>query len=198
MSPLRGRALWSGRRKQTLCWPRCSWTGLRLRRGRGSSHRAEACRCVAASLLDDLGHTVRTRFPYPVASRWRETEAQTSAGPSQGAYAAVLDTTEILLCYTAQLALALAWSSDIELGSATASKDKLSAGRGGPEFGDWAFVLQEVSTSRKLRALPPGHPLHDLRSLLDNKEWLYRAVVGSGTDLGERSRSVIGQVASRL
>ncbi|MFC4469260.1 hypothetical protein ACFPH6_32905 [Streptomyces xiangluensis] len=135
-----------------------------------ASGRGLRLRVEAASLLDDLGHTVRTRFPYPVASRWRETEAQTSAGPTQGAYAAVLDTTEILLCYTAQLALALAWSAGIELGSATAIKDKLSAGRGGPGFGDWAFVLQEVSTSRKLRALPPGHPLHDLRSLLDNKE----------------------------
>lgn len=112
-----------------------------------ASGRGLRLRVEAASLLDDLGHTVRTRFPYPVASRWRETEAQTSAGPSQGAYAAVLDTTEILLCYTAQLALALAWSSDIELGSATAIKDKLSAGRGGPGFGDWAFVLQEVATS---------------------------------------------------
>ncbi|UFR07121.1 hypothetical protein KBP30_40975 [Streptomyces sp. Go40/10] len=82
-----------------------------------ASGRGLRLRVEAASLLDDLGHTVRTRFPYPVASRWRETEAQTSAGPSQGAYAAVLDTTEILLCYTAQLALALAWSSGIELGS---------------------------------------------------------------------------------
>ncbi len=135
-----------------------------------ASGRGLRLRVEAASLLDNLGHTVRTRFPYPVASRWREAEAQTSAGPSQGAYAAVLDTTEILLCYTAQLALALAWSSGIELESATAIKDKLSAGRGGPGFGEWAFVLQEVSTSRKLRALPPGHPLHDLRSLLDNKE----------------------------
>lgn len=134
------------------------------------SGRALRLRVEAASLLDDLGHTVRTRYPYPVASRWRETEAQISAGPSQDAYAAVLDTTEILLCYAAQLALALSWSAGIELGSATAIKEKLSAGRGGPGFGDWAFVLQEVSTSRKLRNLPSGHPLHDLRTLLDNKE----------------------------
>lgn len=37
----------SGRRKQTPCWPQCSWTGLPLRRARGSSHRAKACGCVS-------------------------------------------------------------------------------------------------------------------------------------------------------
>ncbi|MEU1785035.1 hypothetical protein ABZ553_03880 [Streptomyces sparsogenes] len=69
-----------------------------------ASGRGLRLRVEAASLLDDLGHTVRTRFPYPVASRWRETEAQTNAGPSQGAYAAVLDTAEILLCQSRGLA----------------------------------------------------------------------------------------------
>lgn len=123
-------------------------------------------RVEAASLLDDLGHTVRTRFPYPVASRWRDTEAHTSAGSTQTAFAAVLDTAEVLLCFTAQLALALAFSAGIELGSAQAIKDKLAGGRSGPGFGDWAFVLQEVATSRKLKSLPPQHPLHQIRTLL--------------------------------
>lgn len=52
----------------------------------------------AATLLDDLGHTVRTRFPLPVAYRWRETEARMSAGDQQAAYSTVLETAEVLLC----------------------------------------------------------------------------------------------------
>jgi len=126
-------------------------------------------RVEAASLLDDLGHIVRTRFPYPIASRWREAEAMTSTPTAQDAFAAVLDATEVLLCYTAQLALALAWNAGIELGSAAAIRTKLASGRTGPGFGDWAFVLEEVSAPRKLRDLPPPHPLHDIATLLGTK-----------------------------
>ncbi|MCX4745198.1 hypothetical protein OG455_06630 [Kitasatospora sp. NBC_01287] len=123
-------------------------------------------RVEAAALLDDLGHTVRTRFPYPVASRWRETEADISAGPSQATYATILDTAEVLLCYVAQLALALARTAGIELGAAADIKDKLASGRSGPGLGDWASVLQEVATSRKLKQLPSEHPLLKVRTLL--------------------------------
>ncbi|MFJ5270522.1 restriction endonuclease [Streptomyces sp. NPDC088358] len=134
------------------------------------SGRTLRLRVEAASLIDDLGYTVRTRFPYPVAYRWRETEARLSGGDSQAAYGAVLDTAEILLCYSSQLALALARSSGIELGAVAAIKEKLAGGRSGPGFGDWVAVLQEVATSRKLRNLTAEHPLNDIRSLLSDKD----------------------------
>ncbi|MFF5483457.1 restriction endonuclease [Streptomyces sp. NPDC012935] len=130
------------------------------------SGRALRSRVEAASLLDDLGHSVRTRFPYPVACRWRETEARISAGDAQTAYAAILNTAEQLLCYVAQLVLALAHAQNITLGAVTAIRDKLAGGRSGPGFGDWANVLNEAATSRQLNNLPEAHPLNDIRTLL--------------------------------
>lgn len=134
------------------------------------SGRTLRLRVEAASQIDDLGYTVRTRFPYPVAYRWRETEAHLSEGDSQAAYGAVLDAAEILLCYTAQLALALARSAGTELGAVASIKEKFAGGRSGPGFGDWVAVLQEVATSRKLRTLPAEHPLNDIRSLLSDND----------------------------
>jgi len=130
------------------------------------SGRSLRLRVEAASLLDELGHTVRTRFPYPIAYRWRETEALMSTDDRQAAHSAVLDTAEILLCYAAQHALALAHNAGVSLGAVTAVKEKLAGGRSGPGFGDWAAILNEVATSRKLRDLPAEHPLQELRRLL--------------------------------
>ncbi|SDL63106.1 hypothetical protein SAMN05421869_12856 [Nonomuraea jiangxiensis] len=132
--------------------------------------RALRLRVEAAALLDDLGHTVRTRFPYPVAYRWRETEARMSARDLEAAYGAVLDTAEILLCYTAQVALALGREAGISFGAVTAIREKLAGGRSGPGFGDWAAVLHEAASSRQLRSLPAEHPLHDIRGLLGSQE----------------------------
>ncbi|MFB7112689.1 hypothetical protein [Streptomyces sp. NPDC056291] len=134
------------------------------------SGRALRLRAEAASLLDDLGHSVRTRFPYPIAYRWRETEARISAGDAQAAYAAVLDTAEELLCYIAQLVLALTHARQITLGSVTAIRDKLAGGRSGPGFGDWANVLNEAATSKQLNSLPQAHPLNDIRTLLAHQD----------------------------
>ncbi|WP_432854884.1 hypothetical protein ACQPXB_21135 [Amycolatopsis sp. CA-161197] len=133
--------------------------------GRGLRLRVEA-----ATLLDNLGHTVRTRFPLPIAYRWRETEARMSAGDQRAAYNAVLDTAEILLCYLALLTLALTWEAGIPLGSTAAIKEKLTSGRSGPGLGDWAAVMQEAATSRKLRELPHQHPIHSIRSLLADQD----------------------------
>ncbi|MEU6071065.1 restriction endonuclease [Streptomyces sp. NPDC047082] len=145
-------------------------TAARARARVIDSGRALRLRVEAASLLDDLGHSVRTRFPYPVAYRWRETEARISAGDAQAAYAAILDTAEELLCYVAQLVLALTYARQITLGSVTAIRDKLASGRSGPGFGDWANVLNEAATSRQLNDLPDAHPLQDIRGLLAHKD----------------------------
>ncbi|MEU4951710.1 hypothetical protein [Streptomyces lavendulae] len=136
-----------------------------IEQGRGLRQRVEA-----ATLLDDLGYTVRTRFPLPVAYRWRETEARMSAGDQQAAYSAILETAEILLCYTALVALALAWEARIPLGSTAAIKEKLTGGRSGPGLGDWAAVLQEAAGNRQLRGLPHEHPIHGIRSLLAGQD----------------------------
>ncbi|WP_370018425.1 hypothetical protein [Planotetraspora sp. GP83] len=119
-------------------------------------------RAETAAQLDDFGHIVRTRFPYPIALRWRETEAKKSADDLGPAYDAVLDATEILLCYTALLAAAFARAAGIDLSSVTALREKLINDPGGPGLGDWTAVLQEISGRRKRRGLGSDHPLHEL------------------------------------
>lgn len=123
----------------------------------------------AASLLDDDGYIVRTRFPYPVAYRWRGMEANVSAGADSQAYDAVLDTAEVLLCYAAHLALVFAREAAIEVGYVKNIRETLKAGKG-PGFGDWAAVLEEVRGGRAFRSLPDTQPLNDLRSLLAGPE----------------------------
>ncbi|MFC8381726.1 hypothetical protein [Nocardia sp. NPDC057272] len=132
------------------------------------SGRTLRLRVEAASLLDDLGHTVRTRFPYPVAARWRTAEVLQSAAPTKEAYGAILDATEILLCYGALVTLALTRQEGIELGSAGELRAKLRTGRTGPGLGEWTAVLTEAATSKRLRSITPSHPLGDLRGMLSN------------------------------
>ncbi|MFB7575193.1 restriction endonuclease [Streptomyces sp. NPDC056165] len=141
-------------------------TAARARARVIDSGRALRLRVEAASLLDDLGHSVRTRFPY----RWREIEARNSAGDAPAAYAAILDTAEELLCYVAQLVLALTHAQNITLGAIAAIRDKLAGGRSGPGFGDWANVLNEAATSKQLNHLPQAHPLNDIRTLLAHQD----------------------------
>ncbi|MFK8851695.1 restriction endonuclease [Streptomyces sp. Ac-502] len=123
-------------------------------------------RAETAAQLDDFGYIVRTRFPYPIALRWRETEARMSTRDLGPAYDAVLETAEILLCYSALGTAALARSASIDLSAVAALRGKLSNRRGGPGLGEWVAVLQEISGAKKRRALSPEHPLHELGALL--------------------------------
>jgi hypothetical protein len=115
-------------------------------------------------LVDDFGYLVRTRFPYPVALRWRRVQAAVGGGDPSRAYAEILDAAEVLLCYAAQLGLAMSREAGITLGAATTLGTRLASGRG-PGFGDWVAILQEVGNSRAVKRLPGNHPLRDLGSL---------------------------------
>ncbi|MEV4315167.1 hypothetical protein [Actinocrispum sp. NPDC049592] len=133
-------------------------------RGRTSRLRLEA-----ASNLNDHGYIVRTRFPYPVAYRWRAVEAERSAGFSRAAYDSVLQAAEVLLCYAAHLALVLARDTNLEIGYGGVIRSTLTRGKG-LGFGDWAAILEEVRDGKVFRSLPDAHPLNDLRSLLASPE----------------------------
>lgn len=74
-------------------------------------------RIDAAEAISDFGHQIRTRFPHPVAYRWRVAEALLSTGPNADGYRAVLEAAEVLLAYTANVALALAHAAGITAGS---------------------------------------------------------------------------------
>ncbi|TJZ94716.1 restriction endonuclease [Actinacidiphila oryziradicis] len=119
-------------------------------------------RAETAAQLDDFVYIVRTRFPYPIALRWRETEARRSADDLGPAYDAVLETAEILLCYSALVTAALAHSAAIDLTSVAALRSKLANSQGGPGLGEWTAVLQEISGKKKRRGLEAEHPLHEL------------------------------------
>jgi hypothetical protein len=121
-------------------------------------------RADAASQVDDFGYMVRTRFPYPVALRWRRVQAAVGSGDPGHAYAEVLDAAETLSGYAALLGLALSREAGITLGAAGALRTRLVSGRG-PGFGDWVAVLQEIGHCRAVRRLPRSHPLRDLGSL---------------------------------
>lgn len=125
-------------------------------------------RVEAASLLDDLGYTVRTRFPYPIAFRWRTFEAEVSHGTTRAAYDSALECAEVLLGYAALSAMAFAHWEACDLKSRMEITAKLSSGRTGPGFGDWVNVLDEVSNSRGFRAVPAESPLAMFRGVLSN------------------------------
>lgn len=69
--------------------------------------RITRLRSDAAALLDDAAYTFRTRFPYPVAYRWREVEAAVSAREFITAYRAIVESAEVMLCYVANVGLAV-------------------------------------------------------------------------------------------
>ena len=123
-------------------------------------------RVAAAQLLDDFDQTVRTRFPYPVAFRWRSLEAHRSGTEQERTYKAVLDTFEVLLCYVAQLGLVMGRASGVEPGALGAIRDKLRSGRSGPSLGDWVAVLEEIAQRGEYRRLSDETPLSEVRGFL--------------------------------
>ncbi len=131
-------------------------------------------RSVAAAQLDDPGFIVRTRYPYPVALRWRNVEVQKSADGQDDAqakeYAAVLKAAETLLGYSALLTTALAHEAGITCNAIRAFKKKIATGLGGPGFGDWQRILQQIGEAEGISDLPPEHPLHELAALLADNE----------------------------
>jgi hypothetical protein len=131
-------------------------------------------RSVAAAQLDDPDFIIRTRYPYPIALRWRNVEAQKSVDGQDDAqakeYEAVLKAAEALLGYSALLTTALAHEAGITCKAIKAFKGKIATGRGGPGFGDWQRILQQIAAAEGMSDLPPEHPLHELAVLLADDE----------------------------
>jgi hypothetical protein len=131
-------------------------------------------RAMSAAQLDDRDFIVRTRYPYPIALRWRNVEAQKSLDGQDDArakeYEAVLKAAETLLGYSALLTTALAHEARITCKAIKAFKGKIATGLGGPGFGDWQRILQQIALAEGMSALPPEHPLHELAVLLVGDE----------------------------
>lgn len=129
------------------------------------SGRLLRMRADAAALLDDFGHTVRTRFPHPVAYRWRRVEAEMSGEATGQAYEAVLEAAEVLLCFAANIAMVMARHAGLEIAAVRVIREKLASGRSGPSFGDWVAVLTELN-GKKFQRLPYDQPLGEVRQML--------------------------------
>ncbi|MEU0843970.1 restriction endonuclease [Streptomyces sp. NPDC005962] len=126
-------------------------------------------RSVAAAQLEDPDFIVRTRYPYPIALRWRNVEAQKDDAQAKE-YEAVLKAAETLLGYSALLTTALAHEAGITCKAIRTFKGKIATGLGGPGFGDWQRILQQIAAAEGMSDLPPEHPLHELAVLIADDE----------------------------
>jgi hypothetical protein len=135
------------------------------------SGRLLRMRADAAGLLDDFSHQVRTRYPHPVAYRWSRAQVLLSNGADGSAYDAILEAAEVLLCYCALVALALAQEAGLRIGAVADLRKRLSrGGTNGPGFGDWTAILQEVATGKAFRNLDDGDQLTELRDAFTGTE----------------------------
>jgi hypothetical protein len=107
-------------------------------------------RVQAASLLDELGWRVRTRFPFPVARRWARVQA---AADDTDGYASAVEAAEVLLCYAALVAITATAASGQPIPYRRRLQRKLLNGSG-LSFGDWHQVLVEAATNQAIQALP--------------------------------------------
>ncbi|MBB5112513.1 hypothetical protein FHU28_002352 [Micromonospora echinospora] len=135
------------------------------------SGRQLRMRVDAAALLDDFSHRVRTRYPHPIAYRWSEVQVHLSRGADEAAYEAIVETAEVLLCYTALAVLSLSRGAGLRLGAVDGIRGRLSRGGShGPGFGDWAAILNEAAESKAFRRVPDGDPLKDFSRVFSDPE----------------------------
>ena len=124
-------------------------------------------RAAAGRLLDDLSHRVSTRFPLPVAYRWRSALA---ARGSPEALRTVLSAQEVLLAYLSFVALVSARVHGEEMGHVRDIRERFTKRRGGVSLGDWRAILEEAANSRMFRSLPESHPFVEVRDYFRDTE----------------------------
>ncbi len=109
---------------------------------------------------------MRTLYPHPIALRWRRIEANAASisETTDNLYREILQATEVLLAYLANVALALAREHSLPVGAVTTIRENLGRGHG-PGLGDWVAVLDEISGRR-------FSPLDQLIGLNDFREFL--------------------------
>ncbi|MGY1637902.1 hypothetical protein ACI78V_14745 [Geodermatophilus sp. SYSU D00742] len=128
------------------------------------SSRVMRWRIDAAALTENFSYQIRTRFPHPIAYRWRVAEAALSDGPTSEGYRSILEAAEVLLAYLACVALAAARSAGIQMSHLPDLQKKFAIGQG-PTMGDWVAILQEV-TGKRFRALDEDFQLGELQGFL--------------------------------
>jgi len=104
----------------------------------------------AALLVSDFRHRVRSRYPHPIAFRWRTVE---SSHPTLEGYLAVIECAEVTVTYLATMAVLLAYFSGVKLRALDTMAARISNTGHGTNLGDWISILQEASGKEFQKAI---------------------------------------------
>ncbi len=135
-------------------------------------------RCEAATDVSDLPHRLRTRFPYPIAYRWRMVEA---AIPDLEGLERVLECAEIALCYLACIALAIPGFQVKYVGAI--AKRMSDSKPHGTSWGDWMAIVLEVKNAKAVKAQCEALPLGEIATLDDEAGFAQQRLFGVRNDM---------------
>ena len=124
-------------------------------------------RAGTARLLDNLAHRVATRYPLPVAYRWRSALAA-QGGPKS--LEAVLKTQEVLHAYLSIMAITAAKAAGVKIGYVKDIRRRFTGRQSGITLGDWRGILDEVSRSKAFRRLPNNQPFVEVRGFFKDHD----------------------------
>ena len=119
-------------------------------------------RFEAAALVSDFRQRVRTRFPYPMAFRWRSVESE---HPTLEGYVQVLECAEVVITYLATMALLLAQSEKKEIRWLRTMAERFSTKGHGTNMGDWLSILQEAGGANFADDIPETAPFVEVLRL---------------------------------
>ena len=123
-------------------------------------------RSVAAGMLDDLGHRVATRYPLPVAYRWRAALAA-RGGPED--LRPVLHANEVLHAYLGIMAIISARDAGVQLPALVDIQKRLSRRGPGISLGDWRALVQQFAELKAVKKLPGTHAFVEVRDFMADR-----------------------------
>jgi hypothetical protein len=129
-------------------------------------------RFEAALLVSDFKQRLRTRFPYPIAFRWRTVESQ---HPTLEGYIQVLECAEVSTTYLAVMALVLAQSVKKSVRWVGEMAKRISTTGHGTNMGDWISILQEAGGTSFSDDIPETAPFVEV-SRFQNEQKIKRSL----------------------
>lgn len=123
-------------------------------------------RYEAAALVSDFSQRVRTRFPHPIAFRWRTVESQHA---NLEGYIQVLECAEVTVTYLAVMALLLAKTVNKPVPWISQLAERISTTGRGTNMGDWLSILQDVKGGNFADNLPSTAPFIEVTRFQSNK-----------------------------
>jgi hypothetical protein len=121
-------------------------------------------RYEAAMLVSDFRQRVRTRFPYPVAFRWRTVESQ---HPTLEGYIQVLECAEVTATYLAIMALLLARSVLKPIRWLGEMAKRIVTTGHGTNMSDWLSILHEAGGANFADDIPETAPFVEASRFLN-------------------------------